>query len=146
MTSLDDELKNIPVSLCIRCKGAKFLCGKSACPIVSKVYLTKGITVETNDVTGDSPPSVFVGQWGYPKVRIGPALPTQRGDTTIYERPDQWGKMSVDDIAKLRFSLYRGYKVLPISTPSDPNNHLLSLGLLPSSQVSQNPLPPLENL
>ena len=127
MTSLDDELKNIPVSLCIRCKGAKLLCGKSACPIVSKVYLTKGIPVEINDVIGDSPPSVFVGQWGYPKVRIGPALPTQRGDTAIYERPDQWGKMSIDDIAKLRFSLYRGYKVLPISAPSNPNNYLLEL-------------------
>ena len=64
---------------------------------------------------------------GYPKVRIGPALPTQRGDTAIYERPDQWGKLSVDDIAKLRFSLYRGYKVLPISSPSNPNSYLLEL-------------------
>lgn len=127
MNSVDEELKSIPVSLCIRCKGAKLLCGKSACPIISKVYLTQSIPVSVNDVAGDSPPSVFVGHYGYPKVRIGPALPIRRGDTEIYERPDQWGQMSIDDIAKLRFSLYRGYKVLPISSPSDPNNYLLEL-------------------
>ncbi len=127
MMNLDEEIKKIPVSLCIRCKGAKLLCGKSACPIVSKVYLTQSIPVNVNDVSGDSPPSVFVGSYGYPKVRIGPALPIRRGDTAIYERPDQWSQLSVDDIAKLRFSLYRGYKVLPIASPSDPNSYLLEL-------------------
>ncbi|MCL5408041.1 MAG: hypothetical protein M1518_01590 [Candidatus Thermoplasmatota archaeon] len=127
MIHLDDELKNIPVSLCIRCKGSKLLCGKSACPIVAKAYLTQGISLEVNDVSGDSPPSIFVGQFGYPKVRIGPALPVRRGDTSIYERPDQWGRLTLDQIAKLRFSLYRGYKILPISSPSDPNNYLLEL-------------------
>jgi hypothetical protein len=83
--------------------------------------------MNVNDVSGDSPPSVFVGSYGYPKVRIGPALPIRRGDTAIYERPDQWGQLSVEDIAKLRFSLYRGYKVLPIASPSDPNSYLLEL-------------------
>ncbi len=127
MMNLDEEIKKIPVSLCIRCKGAKLLCGKSTCPIVTKVYLTQGIPINLSDVAGDSPPSVFVGHYGYPKVRIGPALPVSRGDTEIYERPDQWGSLSVDEIAKLRFSLYRGYKVLPINSPSDPANYLLEL-------------------
>ena len=127
MMNIDEELRGIPVSLCIRCKGAKLLCGKTACPIVSKVYITQGIKVDANSVSGDSPPSIFVGHHGYPKVRIGPALPTMRGDTEIYERPDLWGKMTIDDIAKMRFSLYRGYKVLPVSSPADPNNYLLEL-------------------
>lgn len=127
MMNIDVELRGIPVSLCIRCKGAKLLCGKSACPIISKVYITQGLKVDVDSVSGDSPPSIFVGHYGYPKVRIGPALPTRRGDTEIYERPDLWGKMTIDDIAKMRFSLYRGYKVLPISSPSDPNNYLLEL-------------------
>ncbi len=127
MINADDELKNIPVSLCIRCKGSKLLCGKSACPIVAKVYATQGISVKIGDVSGNSPPSLFVGHHGYPKVRIGPALPANRGDTEIYERPDRWGNMSIDQIAHLRFSLYRGYKVLPIYAPSDPNGYLLEL-------------------
>ncbi|MEM0135300.1 MAG: hypothetical protein QXU18_08775 [Thermoplasmatales archaeon] len=127
MMNIDEELRNIPVSLCIRCKGAKLLCGKSSCPIVSKIYITKGIRINVDDVSGDSPPSIFVGHYGYPKVRIGPALPPTRGDTEIYERPDLWGKMTIDDIAKMRFSLYRGYKILPVSSPSDPNNYLLEL-------------------
>ena len=127
MMNIDEELRGIPVSLCIRCKGAKLLCGKTACPIVSKVYIAQGIKVDVNSVSGDSPPSIFVGHYGYPKVRIGPALPTSRGDTEIYERPDLWGKMTVDDIARMRFSLYRGYKVLPVSSPADPNNYLLEI-------------------
>lgn len=127
MISVDEEIRNIPVSLCIRCKGAKLLCGKSACPIVTKVYATQGISLDVNDVSGDSPPSVFVGHYGYPRVRIGPALPLQRGNTEIYERPDLWGNFSVNEIARLRFSLYRGYKLLPVKTPSDPNNYLLEL-------------------
>ncbi|MCL4450218.1 MAG: hypothetical protein M1386_02740 [Candidatus Thermoplasmatota archaeon] len=127
MINIDEELRGIPVSLCIRCKGAKLLCGKTTCPIVSKVYIAQGIKVDVNSVSGESPPSIFVGHHGYPKVRIGPALPPRRGDTEIYERPDLWGKMTVDDIARLRFSLYRGYKVLPISSPADPNNYLLEL-------------------
>ena len=127
MINIDEELRGIPVSLCIRCKGAKLLCGKTACPIVSKVYIAQGIKVDVNSVSGESPPSIFVGHHGYPKVRIGPALPPRRGDTEIYERPDLWGKMTVDDIARMRFSLYRGYKVLPISSPTDPNNYLLEI-------------------
>ena len=127
MMNINEELRGIPVSLCIRCKGAKLLCGKTACPIVSKVYIAQGIKVDVNSVSGDSPPSIFVGHYGYPKVRIGPALPTSRGDTEIYERPDLWGKMTVDDIARMRFSLYRGYKVLPVSSPADPNNYLLEI-------------------
>jgi hypothetical protein len=127
MISADEELKKIPVSLCIRCKGSKLLCGKSSCPIVSKVYATQGIPVRVSDVSGDSPPSLFVGHHGYPRVRIGPALPVRRGDTEIYERPDRWQNMSIDEIARLRFSLYRGYKVLPVNAPVDPNSYLLEL-------------------
>jgi len=127
MINLDEELKNIPVGLCIRCKGAKLLCGKSSCPIIAKAYLSREIPLNVSDASGDSPPSVFVGHFGYPKVRIGPALPMKRGDTEIYERPDLWNDFSVEEIAKLRFSLYRGYKILPVTAPSDPNGYLLEI-------------------
>lgn len=127
MINIDEEIRKIPVSLCIRCKGAKLLCGKSSCPIITKVYMSKGLSLKIDDVVGHSPPSVFVGHYGYPKVRIGPALPPVKGNTALYERPDKWVGMSIDQIAKLRFSLYRGYRLLPIAMGADPNNYLLEL-------------------
>ncbi len=127
LSELEEELRKIPASLCIRCKGAKLLCGKSSCPIISKVYLSRGVLTVLNEAEGNSPPSIFVGHYGYPKVRIGPAVPLERGDTTIYERPDLWRALSVEEIARLRFSLYRGYKTLPVTIPSDPNSYLLEV-------------------
>lgn len=124
MTYFDDEISNIPVSLCVRCKGAKLLCGKSTCPIVSKVYLSKSLPLKVRDVSGSSPPSIFIGHYGYPKVRIGPAVPPVKGDTGVYESPDRWIGMTVNEIAKMRFSLYRGYKVLPVVKAADPNSYL----------------------
>jgi len=125
--NLDDELKRIPASLCIRCKGSKLLCGKSSCPIVTKIYLSREIPYDLKEVAGSSPPSVFIGHYGYPKVRIGPAVPPVNEGTEIYERPDMWLNLSIDQIAEMRFSLYRGYKILPVARASDPNNYLLEL-------------------
>src|SRR5512135_2878364 len=56
-------------SLCILCKGARFLCGKTRCPIMVKVnYFLKSIPLMNENIDGMSPPSVFIGRIGYPNV------------------------------------------------------------------------------
>ncbi len=118
------DFDKIPASLCVSCKGTKMLCGKSSCPIIAKFYTSSTLKLDTNHVEGSSPPSVFVGSYGYPKVRIGPSLPPVSGDTEIYERPDRWVAMNIDSIAAMRLSMYRGYKLLPINEASSPGNYL----------------------
>jgi hypothetical protein len=59
-------------------------------------------------IDGSSPPSVFVGRYGYPKVRIGPMIPPMHGDTTILDRTELWAGKSIEEIANYRLSLVRG--------------------------------------
>ena len=105
--SEDVVIKN---GLCNICKGTRRLCGKERCPLMLKFYSNKlhSPEVKTKDLVGSSPPAVFVGRYGYPKVEIGPLLPTFTGDTTILDKPELWAGKSMYDIASMRFQLVRG--------------------------------------
>lgn len=59
-------------------------------------------------IDGSSPPSVFVGRYGYPKVSLGPMIPPLHGDTTILDRTELWAGKSIEEIANYRLSLVRG--------------------------------------
>jgi DNA repair protein NreA len=67
---------------------------------------TAKLSLDTID--GSSPPSVFVGSYGYPKVRVGPMIPPLHGDTTILDRAELWTGKSIEDIANYRLSLVLG--------------------------------------
>jgi hypothetical protein len=100
--------------LCVACKGARFLCGKTRCPIIVKVnYFLKSIPLmQSEDIAGASPPSVFVGRIGYPYVYAGPLVPPVREDTSLYDLPEFWFGKPIDDIVGFRSMLIRGkYRV-----------------------------------
>ncbi|MFY3739639.1 MAG: hypothetical protein HMLIMOIP_000058 [Candidatus Nitrosomirales archaeon] len=61
-----------------------------------------------SEIQGSSPPSVFVGRMGYPKVLVGPMLPPVFEDTSTYDTPELWQDYDVDDILRFRLSLVRG--------------------------------------
>lgn len=96
-------------ALCMLCRGSKGLCGKNICPVyvfwnaVESVRAPKGILVD-----GSSPPSVFVGRVGYPKVRVSPAVPPFTGDTRVYDEPEKWLGLGLNEILNMRLSLVRG--------------------------------------
>jgi len=97
-------------SLCVICKGSRFLCGKTRCPIMVKVnYFMKSVPLLANeDIAGMSPPSVFIGRIGYPNVYAGPLVPPVSEDTSIYDLPEQWFGKSIDEIVGFRSLLVRG--------------------------------------
>ncbi len=101
-------------SLCVVCKGARFLCGKNRCPIMLKVnYFLKSVPLmASEDIAGFSPPSVFIGRIGYPHVYAGPLVPPVDEDTSIYDMPEQWFGRTMDEIVGFRSLLVRGkYRV-----------------------------------
>ena len=49
-------------------------------------------------LAGATPPSVFVGRFGYPKVKVGPMVPPIHGDTTILDKPEMCLGKSIEDI------------------------------------------------
>ena len=59
-------------------------------------------------LAGATPPSVFVGRYGYPKVKVGPMVPPIHGDTTILDKPEMWLGKSIEEIVNYRLSLVRG--------------------------------------
>ncbi|MBS3781086.1 MAG: hypothetical protein KGY66_01510 [Candidatus Thermoplasmatota archaeon] len=96
--------------MCARCRGSKNLCGRERCPVVVKYYhrMKSEPMIEDKDISGSSPPAVFVGRYGYPKVDVGPLVPPFHGDTKDLDTPETWVGRDIDDIVNTRTKLVRG--------------------------------------
>ena len=105
-----DTRAAIASGLCISCRGAKLLCGKTRCPILVRwdSMMKTAPMIDRVDLDGSSPPGVFVGRFGYPKVYVGPLVPPVHGDTMILDAPEEWVGLPMDDIVRFRSSLVRG--------------------------------------
>lgn len=97
-------------SMCLLCKGGRMLCGKLQCPIIAKAQslARSSLKITSLKIEGSTPPAVFVGRIGYPKVYIGPMVPPYRGDTEILDTPELWMGKSIQDIVDYRYALIRG--------------------------------------
>jgi len=95
---------------CVACKGGKFLCGKTRCPLLVRAnfYLKTMPLIDGLEVDGASPPSVFVGRIGYPYVYAGPMVPPLHEDTSLMDIPELWFGKSMDEIVGFRSMLVRG--------------------------------------
>jgi hypothetical protein len=56
--------------------------------LYSRVPL-KAVQLSTH-MEGASPPSVFIGRMGYPKVSVGPLISNEHGDTSMMDMPEAW--------------------------------------------------------
>ncbi|UYP48345.1 DNA repair protein NreA [Candidatus Lokiarchaeum ossiferum] len=106
------------VNICIKCKGARLLCGKSQCPILMKNSILKStLTIDPKEIKsnqnifGASPPAVFVGHVGYPRVNIGPLLPigeyAVEKNTGFLDSPESWFGKPLEEIVKYRSGMVR---------------------------------------
>lgn len=108
--------------LCIRCRGGKMLCGKISCPLLAKAraIVSYGRLVSSEQIDGSTPPGVFVGRFGYPRVFVGPMIPPFHGDTTVLDTPELWVGKSIQEIVDLRYSLIRGKTRVDIFDAQEP--------------------------
>ncbi|MEM2599694.1 MAG: Nre family DNA repair protein [Thermoproteota archaeon] len=108
-------------SQCIYCLGSRALCGKRQCPILlrySKLQPVVSLRLEDRTaMNGASPPGVFVGRIGYPKVGVGPLVPPFFGDTSILDRPESWWSIDLDKLVEYRSSLVRGIFRVDVHNP-----------------------------
>ncbi|HXX72506.1 MAG TPA: hypothetical protein VEI80_02335, partial [Candidatus Acidoferrales bacterium] len=114
------------------------LCGKAHCPILSKAeLLAKHIPkLSREEIDGSTPPGVFVGRFGYPRVYLGPLIPPEKGDTRLLDTPELWLGKSIQDIIDYRFSLIRGKSLIEVHEAVDPDRYLLDLHDLALSSTS----------
>ena len=70
-------------------------------------------------IDGSSPPSLFVGEYGYPHVRVGPMVPPYHADTSILDNPELWLGKSLEEIVNYRINLLKGTMIHNVSKISD---------------------------
>jgi hypothetical protein len=73
-------------------------------------YYAKNIAKNMSklEIYGSSPTDIFIGSFGYPKVYIGPMLPSEFGDTSLLGSPELWAGKSLGQIIDMRSKLVRG--------------------------------------
>jgi hypothetical protein len=96
------------------------LCGKTACPVALRFNSLVNVGALSIDMKleGNSPPEVFVGRFGYPKVLIGPMVPPVREDTSLLAAPQLWFGKSIEEIVNMRSQLVRGKYLVDIAAPA----------------------------
>lgn len=106
-----DMSSSTPEELCPRCKRVRSLSKEERCAIHVKASLLAAHSAEfdTERIQGSSPPAVFVGTFGYPKVFAGPMVPLRLGDTEFMDTPEWWMGKDFDEIVDFRYSLLRCY-------------------------------------
>jgi len=123
-TEETQKMRKIPAELCVKCKGSKYLCGLQYCPIIERfrsfVGVLQRIDVTEKKVDGSSPPSVLVGERGYPKVRLMFNVPPNvfGDEAKNYENPSGWwGRQTLYDIISYRSGLLSAVKTHEITDP-----------------------------
>lgn len=91
--------EKLPIELCIRCKG-KGLCGRP-CPILAR--FREAMPKIKQEFSGASPPEVFVGRYGYPRVFTGILSPNEFKDTEQMSYPESWIKNNTQILDILEF-------------------------------------------
>jgi hypothetical protein len=136
-------VRRIPPSLCARCKGYKRLCGLPYCPILER-FRRQVETVSrlgsTKLIDGDTPPSIIVGEHGFPnKLNIFYSIPPQVYglEARIYDDPIRWAeeRIPLRKILDYRIGMIAAKIALPAMSPAILYEKELSL-----ASVSEKPV------
>ncbi len=116
-------------SICLKCRGRDLLCGKPVCPVLMeyRVFLDSYRDLYREEIYGASPPSIFVGRIGYPKVSMGVMVPPEAGDTSIYDYPEKWHSLSLMEILRLRSRLVMGWRRADRSIAREMPRHYMEV-------------------
>lgn len=118
--------------MCLRCRAAQQLCGKPVCPLLLRYHAFERTLprVQGTELSGTSPPAVFVGRFGYPKVSVGPLLSPEHGRTELLDTPEDWVGRSVAEVVGFRTGLVRGTSPIRVTDAEKPIPLLEELQLL----------------
>jgi len=131
---------NISDVLCVRCKGYRKLCSLTNCPILSqyKIQLAIISNIKGRIVEGSTPPSIIVGESGYPRVNVMVQVPPgiKGNRAKNYDDPyNWWGILNLEDIIRLRSSLLATITKANIHNPWILYDKEISLSAVSSKPV-----------
>lgn len=111
----------IDADTCLTCKSGRLLCGKPKCPLITQLQPKKLNLPLDKTLFGPSPPAIFVGWVGYPRISAGSQVV---GDSDAewapeyFGDPRKWYGLPLERVAQLRTSLIRGYTKVKARGPS----------------------------
>jgi hypothetical protein len=96
-----------------------------------KEFLPK---IKSKEISGSSPPEVFVGRVGYPKVFVGPMVsPLENSEDLLYT--ENWFGRSLEEIFAMRFQAVRGKTIAKVKDLNNKNVQKLQEALLSRKSV-----------
>ncbi len=102
---------------CSSCKAKKNLCGLGYCPIIKNL---KSIGPEIRTISGDAetdtPPGIFVGNYGYPEVLAGPTA-LFNPDVFNYGK-DRFG-LKLEEVISMNSNVFRTASRMSIKRPDE---------------------------
>src|SRR5438094_924276 len=119
---------------CRVCQGDIKRCRLAICPYLDRVrsWFVERRDLRTTNLFGASPPSAFVGSWGYPKVLVGPLVPPVRDeDTSILDASESWLDYDLAEILRFR------RRLVPTEWSITAVDDILAKGLI--DEVRGNP-------
>ncbi len=105
------------------------MCGIDPCPLLAEVrrQLPQANNISIEAMSGPSPPSIFVGRYGYPKVSVGPQatplLDSTEGHLTPADPAELYGR-PLEEVAARHASLVRGRHVSSVKAATRPDRVL----------------------
>jgi len=96
--------------ICPVCRGVAKDCSLLKCPYYRETVRKALKSVrEAGTAFGPSPPTILVGEWGYPRVFAGTGLLLSANiDPRLEESPKQWLATPLDELLQMRLSLLLG--------------------------------------
>ncbi|MCC5994483.1 MAG: hypothetical protein LM587_02745 [Candidatus Aenigmarchaeota archaeon] len=90
--------------------------------------------IKSKEIAGSSPPEVFVGRIGYPKVFVGPMVsPLEDSEDLLYT--ERWFGKSLEEIFAMRFQAVRGKTTAKVFDLNNKNVQKLQEALLSRKSV-----------
>ena len=127
-TGIESTLAEVRREIACRvCQGDIKRCRLAICPYLDRVraWFLERRDLQTTNLFGASPPSAFVGSWGYPKVLVGPLVPPVRDeDTSILDASESWLSYDLAEILRFRLSLVRGKAPRRVAEARTPDSIL----------------------
>ncbi|MEM0017914.1 MAG: Nre family DNA repair protein [Candidatus Korarchaeum sp.] len=90
---------------------------------------------DSPEIAGSSPPEIFVGRFGYPKVYAGPLVPPIQGDTRHLATPEEWFGRGLSELIDMRLQLIRGKREVRVDRVEDRYASELREALLSEGSV-----------
>jgi len=122
-------------------RGQEDLCQVRSCPLMERwTGLVSAENLQGRSAYGPSPPSLFVGSYGYPSVDLGPLMtPGDVDDAGLLDQPPSWTDMELGDVLAMRSGLVRGNATVEVTDAQDLHDPTRALDVTRELAMAERP-------